>query len=202
MINSEKLITRNGNTKRARHPLYECWMNMRKRCDNPNNPAYHNYGGRGITVCADWMKFENFLRDMGSSWHGKGWTIHRNNNEEGYSKENCSWETRSTQAYFRRPKSEEHKRHLSESVKALGPHNEEHNRNISEGLKSAYNKNPRGPEVYEKISQALTGRPLTEDHKKRISEGKMNKRLGKEHRQKMAESQKARRLRERSSRRT
>lgn len=34
--------------------LYEIWKGMRRRCLDPKRNSYHNYGGRGIVVCADW----------------------------------------------------------------------------------------------------------------------------------------------------
>lgn len=36
------------------------WKNMRQRCHNPNFIYYHNYGGRGITVCDEWQDFHTF----------------------------------------------------------------------------------------------------------------------------------------------
>src|ERR1700690_3846260 len=44
---------------------YNSWQGMKDRCINPNNPNYDSYGGRGITICEEWKKFENFIRDMG-----------------------------------------------------------------------------------------------------------------------------------------
>jgi len=46
------------------------WRNMLQRCNNPRNPGYHNYGGRGVTVCARWDpskggSYANFIADMG-----------------------------------------------------------------------------------------------------------------------------------------
>jgi len=42
------------------------WSGMKQRCLNPNHEQFWNYGGRGITVCSQWLhSFENFLRDMG-----------------------------------------------------------------------------------------------------------------------------------------
>jgi dCMP deaminase len=39
---------------------------MKSRCNNPNHHAYHNYGGRGIRICPEWLhSFETFLQDMG-----------------------------------------------------------------------------------------------------------------------------------------
>ena len=45
---------------------HNAWCSMKGRCNNPNNPAYHNYGGRGIKVCGAWNNsFKTFLADMG-----------------------------------------------------------------------------------------------------------------------------------------
>ena len=39
---------------KRKHPLYNVWDAMNQRCYNPNNPYYHNYGGRGVYVCDEW----------------------------------------------------------------------------------------------------------------------------------------------------
>ena len=70
---------------------YRIWANMKTRCFNPNVYCYRNYGARGITVCKRWLKFENFLADMGEC--PPGLTLERINNDRGYSKVNCRWDT-------------------------------------------------------------------------------------------------------------
>ena len=80
---------------------YSVWVSMKQRCLNQNHMAYHNYGGRGITVCERWMKFENFIEDMGVR-PSKGLELDRINNEEGYCKDNCRWATRAENAKNRR----------------------------------------------------------------------------------------------------
>ena len=46
-------------------PEHEAWMAMRQRCENPNSTNYKNYGAKGVTVCARWSWYANFLEDMG-----------------------------------------------------------------------------------------------------------------------------------------
>lgn len=78
----------------------QTWCSMKQRCLNKNNPEYRNYGGRGVTVCKRWMKFENFLSDMGERPAGK--SIDRINNNLGYSPKNCKWSTSLEQARNKR----------------------------------------------------------------------------------------------------
>lgn len=64
---------------------------MKQRCLNKNNSGWHRYGGRGISVCRSWLKFENFYRDMGT--RPVGTSLHRIDNDKGYFKNNCKWAT-------------------------------------------------------------------------------------------------------------
>jgi hypothetical protein len=80
--------------------IYRVWGKMLARCENPKNPAFTDYGGRGITICERWHTFENFLEDMGEP--SPGLTIDRLDNDKGYFKENCAWRTPKEQARNRR----------------------------------------------------------------------------------------------------
>ena len=83
-------LTRKGKTP---PPIYRSWYAMKTRCGNPNQKDWNNYGGRGITVCERWQKFENFLQDMGPTWK-PGLSIDRIDPNGNYCKQNCRWATK------------------------------------------------------------------------------------------------------------
>jgi len=72
-------------------PEYRAWQTMRLRCTNPRNPAWKDYGGRGITVCEAWLDDPTqFYRDMGKKPSPKH-EIDRIDNDRGYEPNNCRW---------------------------------------------------------------------------------------------------------------
>ena len=80
-----------------RPPEYTTWLGLKDRCNNPNNPRYKHYGGRGITVCERWQKsFTDFLEDMGYKPSPR-LSIDRINNDGNYEPSNCRWATSAQQ---------------------------------------------------------------------------------------------------------
>lgn len=80
-------------TRTSRTPENVAWQNMKARCSRPSHPQYHNYGGRGISVCDQWMTFEGFLADVGRR-PGSGYSLERVDNDKGYEPGNVRWATR------------------------------------------------------------------------------------------------------------
>ncbi len=76
--------------------VYHVWQAMLQRCENPKSQSYANYGGRGISVCPEWHRFENFYRDMGD--RPAGYSLDRANNNGNYERDNCRWATTTVQA--------------------------------------------------------------------------------------------------------
>jgi hypothetical protein len=76
---------------------FKIWWDMIRRCEDPNNKAYHNYGGRGITVSDELHAFEVFFAEVGERPSPKH-SLDRIDNTRGYEVGNIRWATRHDQA--------------------------------------------------------------------------------------------------------
>lgn len=79
-------------------PTYRSWHAMISRCTQPSNAGYEYYKRRGIEICERWLKFENFLSDMGERPSMDHSLDRYPNNDGNYEPGNCRWATKREQA--------------------------------------------------------------------------------------------------------
>lgn len=72
------------------------WTSIKVRCFNEKNIQYKNYGGRGITICPQWLDFNKFMEDLHSSIGERpngDYELDRIDNDKGYEPGNMRWST-------------------------------------------------------------------------------------------------------------
>lgn len=79
---------------KTRRKLLKVLDHMKSRCYDETDRRYSDWGGRGITICREWLDdADAFLRWAENSGYKPGLTLDRKNNDEGYSPDNCRWVT-------------------------------------------------------------------------------------------------------------
>jgi len=99
-VHSERMKLLNKTHGMTGSPEWNSWVSMKDRCTNQNNPKFQHYGGRGITFCDRWSKFENFYADMGK--RPDNMTLDRIDVNGNYEPLNCKWSTHLEQRHNRR----------------------------------------------------------------------------------------------------
>jgi hypothetical protein len=106
-------VTEFKNGTEAQRSFYQRWAGMKNRCYNPNDPAYKNYGGKGVAICDRWLEpvygFKNFIDDKFDSFlkhveeYGlENTSIDRINVKGNYESSNTRWATPNMQANNKR----------------------------------------------------------------------------------------------------
>lgn len=78
--------------------LYDTWKNMRRRCSDPNNKRWLQYGGRGISICEEWDDYKVFREWAMNNGYTDELTIDRMDVDGNYNPDNCRWATEKVQA--------------------------------------------------------------------------------------------------------
>lgn len=89
-----KRSTKHGRAARGKSTrLYHIWSNMKERCQNSRHPRFHQYGGKGVTVCQEWQDFLSFEKWSLENGYSDNLTIDRIDSSKGYNPSNCRWIT-------------------------------------------------------------------------------------------------------------
>ncbi|MGP2517129.1 hypothetical protein [Yersinia sp. 2545 StPb PI] len=97
----KEITSKNSKTHgMTKSKAYNSWSAMMQRCTNRKSENFASYGGRGVTVCDRWLKFENFISDMGDPSNGE--TIDRIDVNGNYEPSNCRWLSMKDQSRNRR----------------------------------------------------------------------------------------------------
>lgn len=91
-----KMVSQKNGHGLTKTSEYKIWSGMITRCFNSKSQYFKRYGGRGVTVCKEWLSFESFINDMGKR-PSKKHSIDRINVNGNYEPLNCRWADNKTQ---------------------------------------------------------------------------------------------------------
>ena len=96
---NKEIVTKHGGWNKS---SYNTWRAMIRRCSNPKDKDYKNYGAKGVSVCKQWLNYVQFVADMGEPTGAE--TLDRIDPTDGYYPANCRWATPVQQIRNQRPK--------------------------------------------------------------------------------------------------
>ena len=95
----DAIVERNSRHNLCYTRIHRIWSGMKNRCYNPNAQKYARYGGRGITVCDEWLNSLGAFKDWAiANGYADDLSIDRIDNDGNYCPENCRWSTPKVQA--------------------------------------------------------------------------------------------------------
>lgn len=106
--NRERITEYNRTIGRETHGetktrLYHTWIGIKARCFDQKSDAFHNYGGRGITMCDEWKNsFVSFKSWAIENGYSDNLTIDRKDVNGNYCPDNCRWVSMSIQEFNKR----------------------------------------------------------------------------------------------------
>lgn len=109
-----------------RTKIYSIYANIKYRCYNSNCHEYHNYGGKGVLVCDEWLGdngFSNFYKWALENGYKEGLTIDRIDSNGNYEPANCQWITRSENT-IKANKTKQHRKANKGTYYGVSPNNE------------------------------------------------------------------------------
>lgn len=99
-IENIKIAAQRNITHGMRHTkIYKIWESMKRRCNSEKTERYASYGGRGITYCEEWERFEPFYEWAKVSGYEEGLSIDRIDVNGNYEPSNCRWVTLEKQSF-------------------------------------------------------------------------------------------------------
>ena len=98
---STRFPSKHGESHDHKTRLYNIWVHMRNRCNNPNREAYKWYGGKGVKVCEEWNEYSNFKEWAMANGYDDGMTIDRIDATKDYCPSNCRWLSKSDNSKHR-----------------------------------------------------------------------------------------------------